>query len=241
MEPINNRGWIGKISIAILLIIVSLSNGSARAVAPELILPENSPINGEGTHRVPSAPQDSWNVEYVGHIGGVTNAVAAQGDYAYIGEGPQLTILEVSNPASATVIGKTQLFPDFVYGLAVSSGYAYVADSGAGLRIIDVSDPAAPFEAGSFDTPGSARDLTVLGSYAYVADVTEGLRIIDVSDPTAPFEVGFYDTPGYAYVVAVVSSYAYVADYDGGLRIIDVSDPTAPYEAGFYDYARLCP
>jgi hypothetical protein len=40
------------------------------------------------------------NVELVGHIGGVTDAVFVQGNYAYIGEGPRLTILDISNPAS---------------------------------------------------------------------------------------------------------------------------------------------
>ena len=34
---------------------------------------------------------DAENVEFVGHIGGATWAVAVQGDYAYIGEGPRLT------------------------------------------------------------------------------------------------------------------------------------------------------
>ena len=110
--------------------------------------------------------------------------------------------------------------PGWAVGVAVAGSYAYVADIGAGLRVIDVSDPAAPFEVGSYDTPGYAYGVAVAGSYAYVADWTGGLRVIDVSTPSAPVEVGSYLTPGYAYGVAVAGSYAYVADYYAGLEVL---------------------
>jgi hypothetical protein len=104
----------------------------------------------------------------------------------------------------------------------------------AGLRIVDVSDPAHPSEVGSYDTPGYASGVAVSGSYAYVAD---GMRAAHRGRlrPGAPHEVGFYDTPGYARGVAVSGSYAYVADGDSGLRIVDVSDPAHPREVGSYD------
>ena len=44
--------------------------------------------------------------------------------------------------------------PGDAIGVAVSRGYAYVADDRAGLRVIDMSDAAAPVEVGCFDTPG---------------------------------------------------------------------------------------
>ena len=101
--------------------------------------------------------------------------------------------------------------------------------------MVDVSNPASPFEVGSYDTPGYAYGVAVAGSYAYVADEDAGLRVVDVSNPSAPFEVGSYDTPGYAYGVAVAGSYAYVADSDAGLRVVDVSNPASPFEVGSYD------
>ena len=56
--------------------------------------------------------------------------------------------------------------------------YAYVADYGSGLRVIDVSNPAAPVEIGFYDTPGSASGVAVAGAYAYVADKGSGLEIL---------------------------------------------------------------
>jgi len=110
--------------------------------------------------------------------------------------------------------------PGEAFGVAVAGAYAYVADTTAGLRVVDVSNPAAPFEVGSYDTPGWAYGVAVAGSYAYVADFLDGLRVVDVSNPAAPVEVGSYDTPGAAYGIAVAGSYAYVADTTAGLEVL---------------------
>ena len=107
---------------------------------------------------------------------------------------------------------------------------AYLA--GSGLRIIDVSNPAAPVELGALDTPGSASGIEVVGGRAYLTDVS-GLRIIDVSNPAAPVELGAFATPGLAFDVEVVGELAYLTDVSG-LRIIDVSNPATPAELGTF-------
>jgi len=193
--------------------------------------PEPALSEGEGV----VAAQQAQNVELVGQIGGDTCAVDVQGSYAYIGAGSHLVILNTADPAHPTVIGQTGVLPGMVRGVVVSGAYAYVAAENAGLRIINVSDPANPSEASFYDTPGSAYDVAVSGSYAYVADGDAGLRIINVADPANPSEASFYDTPGSAQDVMISGSYAYVADGDAGLRIINVSDPAHPSEAGGYD------
>ncbi|MFQ5518265.1 MAG: LVIVD repeat-containing protein, partial [Acidimicrobiia bacterium] len=137
-----------------------------------------------------ASQQQAENVELVGQIGGVTEAVAVWGNYAYIGMGPRLVILDVADPAHPRVVGQTAPLPGVVWDVAVAGGYAYLADYDAGLRIIDVSQPAAPAEVGSFDSPGYAEGVAVAGGYAYLADGYAGLRIIDVSQPAAPAEVG---------------------------------------------------
>ena len=195
---------------------VSDASDSAHPSRADVLTRGSLPGLQEGATLQPQAQ----NVELVGQIGGSVYAVALQGDYAYIGVGPRLVILDVSNPAQPPVIGQTGVLPGMVGDVAVAGAYAYVADGEGGLRIVDVSDPAHPAEAGSYDTPGVAYDVAVSGAYAYVADREGGLRIVDVSDPAHPAEVGFYNTPGYAYGVAVAGAYAYVADREGGLIIL---------------------
>ena len=109
--------------------------------------------------------------------------------------------------------------PGLAFGAAAAGSYVCVADQAAGLRVIDVSDPAYPQERGYCGTPGSALGVAVAGSYAYVADDTAGLRVVDVSDPAHPQERGYYDTPGEACGVAVAGSNVYVADHAYGLQV----------------------
>ncbi|MDD1434703.1 cadherin domain-containing protein, partial [Dolichospermum sp. ST_sed6] len=104
--------------------------------------------------------------------------------------------------------------------------YAYVADEGSGLQIIDISNPLTPTRKGNYNTSGTAIGVQVVGNYAYVTDGSMGLQIIDISNPTTPTLKGNYDTSGDAWGVQVVGSYAYVADDRDGLKIIDVSNLT---------------
>ncbi|MBK8129377.1 MAG: hypothetical protein IPK53_10815 [bacterium] len=53
---------------------------------------------------------------------------------------------------------------------AVTGNYAYIADRDTGLRVVNVSDPAAPVEVGLYDMLGYAQNVGIAGSYAYVAD-----------------------------------------------------------------------
>ena len=168
------------------------------------------------------------NMEYVGQIGGTTVAVAVSGDYAYLGEGPRLIILDVSDPASPLVVGQTEPFPGTVEGGTVAGNYAYVAANDGGLQVVNVSNPAAPAETGFCDTPGRASDVAVSGAYAYVAVDGGGLRVMNVSSPWAPYEIGAHGSPSAARGVAVEEQYVYVADYNTGLVILNVTTPAAP-------------
>ncbi len=117
-------------------------------------------------------------------------------------------------------------------GVTVSGDYAYLADHDGGLKIIDVSDPAAPFTAGQYGTGVAVMDVFVSGGYAYLAADDEGLLIIDVSNPAVPSMVGSLDSGGSAGGVYVVGDYAYLAAGESGLLVMDVSDPAAPRLVG---------
>ena len=175
------------------------------------------------------------SLDYIGQLGGNTYAVTVQGDYAYIGEGGRLTILNIVDPTLPTVIGKATPLPGMVADITISGNYAYIAAMEGGLRVIDIGNPADPFEVGYYDTPSSAHAVDLSGGYAYVADFDAGLRVVDISDPSNPFEVGFYDTLGESRGVDVSGEYAYLADGGTGLRIISISNPYNPIEVGNYD------
>ncbi len=167
-----------------------------------------------------------------GQVGGAMYAADAQGSYAYVGIGPRLAVLDVSDPTRPREVGKTPPLSSTVVGVAVSGTYGYVALRSVGLGVVDLSTPTAPRIAGLLTTSlGDEEDVAAFGSYALLADGTAGLRVIDVSNPRRPREVARLDTPGRACGVVLSGTLAYVAD-ENALRIVDVSTPTNPKEVG---------
>jgi hypothetical protein len=100
--------------------------------------------------------------------------------------------------------------------------YAYVADT-EGLHVLEISNPANPTLAGSYETREHVNGVHVAGDYAYIA-ATGGLRVLDVSDHSKPTLASSYDTPGPAMDVHVEGDYAYVAVEETGLLVFDISD-----------------
>ena len=72
-----------------------------------------------------------------------------------------------------------------VWDSHVDGDYIYLANSSAGISIVDISDKSNPTEVGSLATT-RAYDIFYLNDYLYVADHASGMRIIDVSDKTNP-------------------------------------------------------
>jgi hypothetical protein len=117
--------------------------------------------------------------------------------------------------------------------LAVADKCVYVSMNDS-LRVLDVSNPALPKEAGLCRNLELAGRVTVAGNYAYVAADFNGMRIIDVSNPAKPKETGSFEGPGNVTKIVIVGKYAYLADYSGGLYITDISNPKKSRQIGRY-------
>ena len=79
--------------------------------------------------------------------------------------------------------------PGWVFQVYISGNHAYIADSHAGLHVVDISNPSSPRLAGSYrtKTPRSeTMDVYISGNYAYIADRNAGLQVVDISIPTSP-------------------------------------------------------
>src|SRR3546814_4298771 len=97
------------------------------------------------------------------------------------------------------------LFPYTTLFRSVDGSHVYMAESSesgtadsGGLRVFDLSDPAAPVELSHLnDGCGNGYDLAIDGgvSLLYLA-CGSGVQVIDIADPAAPVVVGRYDTGG---------------------------------------------
>ena len=138
-------------------------------------------------------------------------------------------------PRKTPTLAGTYNTPDRALGVFVSGDYAYVADYGSGLQVINITNPSQPVLAGSYNTPDYAWGVWVSGDYAYVADRLSGLQVINITNPSQPSLAGSYNTPDAAMDVFVSGDYAYVADRDSGLQVINITNPSQPSLAGSYD------
>lgn len=127
-------------------------------------------------------------------------------------------------------------------GIVARGNYVYMACSNDGLRIMDMSDPSNPREAGQCKDRSLSRGLAVSGMYAYGLG-EERLSIFDISSPSSPYLAAALELPCAAppcdryddMGIVVRAPYAYVSGtkWNGDttratLTIIDVSDPFKP-------------
>jgi len=182
-----------------------------------------------------------WKIEVVDTLAYLTG-------YHY-GSEPRFYIVNVADPQMSQLL---VTYDDLnrPSGLAVSDTLVYIADCLFGMRVMDVSDPYYPVQAGSYFTAFYANDVALAGDYAYVTcysyyQGTGNLMIIDIADVHNPCIVSNFETPGYGSAIALVDTLAYVVGHNnlndtGGLVVVSVADPEAPYQVGrldFDDYA----
>jgi hypothetical protein len=122
------------------------------------------------------------------------------------------------------------------YDSEVQNGYLYHAAGSAGLRVIDIHDPTAPFLAGEH-LSSAALGIGLGDGYYCVADENEGILVFQSGPVTPPAYGGTVSPPGsFTYSdVACRNEYAYAvgrADFgsgqQGGIHVIKVLDPFSP-------------
>ncbi|MFA7654325.1 MAG: beta-propeller fold lactonase family protein [Candidatus Magasanikbacteria bacterium] len=166
--------------------------------------------------------------------------IYVQGKYAYLGTAPssgnvRLTVVDISNPASMTVVGSGDIGVNkAVNAIAVSGNFAYVScgyHENNLIFIFDISNPASPVLKNTGGTSLGTQffapvgKLKISGNYLYAVDTVYNqtgtyLNIMDVSVPTAPVNYTSYlgeeanDPSG----VDIRGNYAYYVR-GGSLRI----------------------
>ena len=162
-----------------------MSSTQLRATLPEWIANEGrldisvtNPAPGGGASNI--LPLDI-GMEYAGSIGGGVPTVAVSGTLAYIGEGSELTVLDVSNPAAPTRIGGLTT-RERVQDIELAGSRLYLTDDHDGLLIVDVATRPTQHCWEALIRP--ARPT--MCRWSAIAPMSPmpygGLRIIDVSD-----------------------------------------------------------
>jgi len=170
--------------------------------------------------------------DLVNSFGGRAYGLAVSGNYAYVGEGRNLLVMNVTSPSSPSKVGRVQL-PGTVSGVALFGQYAYVADGEGGMQVVDITTPSAPVIRGFYPTTGLATSVAILGGRAYVGD-SAGLNILDLGNPTSPVLISSTtcDAPqDLAMRTSTNGVFAFIGTF-GQIRVLDVSNPNSPVFRG---------
>ncbi|MCH9023358.1 MAG: choice-of-anchor B family protein, partial [Planctomycetes bacterium] len=167
----------------------------------------------------PDNPQlvGEWNDRYIHDAQAVTYTEGPYQDrqivFAFSDDGgdpsnPALVILDVTEKSNIVLLS-TLTYPNSGYShqgwLSPDKQYVYLGDEwdeiigsvpSTTTRVIDVSDPNAPFLAATFTNGNAAIDhnLFTRKHLIFEANYRSGLRVFDATNPLSPVEIAYFDT-----------------------------------------------
>ncbi|MFO7651815.1 MAG: hypothetical protein R6X13_10810 [bacterium] len=139
-----------------------------------------------------------------------------------------LTVLGLGQQSSR-VVGNAPAY-DLSRAVAMAGSHALVASGYDGLRVLDLSNRAAPREAAVLDLDDRVLSVAVSGSRAFVGGYFY-LSVVDVADPARPALLGRAACLR-ANGVAVADTLAFVAQDNHDFVVYSVADPAQPYRMG---------
>jgi hypothetical protein len=148
------------------------------------------------------------------------------GNLAYMGNGPTLHILDISDPASPQIVGE-YLRDKLVLEIEIKDSIAYMG-IGNVLEIFDITNSINPIKISEITMPGGGLiQIEVKDSLAFVTTAAGILNIVDISDLRHPFlrggSISFFYPLTY---LAVSGNYAYVGHpFWPYLIIADATNP----------------
>lgn len=158
---------------------------------------------------------------------GWVGTLAAKGNILYLGTGPGITVLDISNPTQPVQVqhlstrwsGDLEIIGNSLYNL---SPWGY-------LELYDVTTASTPSYFGSYSISGGLDSLRLSGTPSLVAATANDLLVTYSrnSDGTLT-ERSRTTMPTGANAVAVAGTTAYVALTNGTLRVYNLSNPASP-------------
>jgi hypothetical protein len=163
------------------------------------------------------------------------------GDTLYMVDNSNINIYDVSDRENPSLLGSAAV--TLGVKAVVQNDIAYIAAQGDGIKVVDVSNSAAPVQIGALDmTAAYCNSIVVKGDYAYLACNTDGVKIVDISTPASPTLLTTIDPGGYAFGVDTDGEFVYVANGVGSpdFYAIDISNQEDPFYAGGFDPGDDC-
>ncbi|MCC5933884.1 MAG: T9SS type A sorting domain-containing protein [Balneolales bacterium] len=188
--------------------------------------------SGFGGLRVYTRDAESGAVSLISTLPTGNNAyyVRQKDDLALIANfGAGLFVADISdeeNPvqASAVVTGQLVQSLDFRPG----EPFAVLADGNNGLTVVNLTDPTAPVNEGSFSVANNGRDVRIQQDFVYAAAEFFGVRQFEGSNLTSLTEIASFSTIDRVTGLSVEGGLLAAAGAEGGLYLFSIPFSDAP-------------
>ncbi|HPI73147.1 MAG TPA: T9SS type A sorting domain-containing protein [bacterium] len=153
----------------------------------------------------------------------------------YNGTNKEFRVYDISRP-QATLLGSLAVGNAAnISRILLKGNHAFVND-GKYLRVLDIANPAALREVGTFSDDVNIDDMTLSQNYIYLGSRygNKKIRAVNISNPAAPTAAGVYNNMIYGTALCADDRYLYVAGGWYGLNLLDFSAPTSPVLAARY-------
>jgi hypothetical protein len=181
--------------------------------------------------------------------------VLVEGNFAYVGTGTGLRIVDISNPSAPALRGVLSTGGK-VFGLALRGTTLFMANHGRDLRIVDVSDPDAPTLIGFKSIASYAWDVALKDHILYVATLGGEIFAFNVTNAASPTLVKTIGIPAWSSAgtdatnlaklrngvtsggakvtgLSVVGNRMFTVDWNyGNIYVFDVTNPVSPVFLG---------
>lgn len=160
--------------------------------------------------------------------GGFAMKLHLDGPYLYVTDlSGGVRVFDLNDPDAPFFIGEIATDPN-CQDLAIADGTLYAVNSnnsGSGLTLTDVTDPAAPIHLSAFNTTNGTMGLGLDGDLCVLANGFGGLRTVNVADPMMPTLLGDLPFGANATDVTPMGSVAFAVAFGGGMLSVDITDP----------------
>lgn len=170
-------------------------------------------------------------------------------EYVVMGIGNGTSVVEVTNPNSATEIGFISGPQSTWHESVVAGQYAYcVTEAGGGMQIINLgsADAGIVTLAGTYTGLGlnTVHTIETNSHYLYLNGSNRGFVILDIANPTAPVEVARW-TNQYVHDSTIVThtsgpnagkEIAYLCCGGAGVTVLDITNKSNLATMGSFSY-----
>lgn len=177
--------------------------------------------------------------------GNLPACLAVRSRFVYAGSPPfpALRVINATNPDAPT--GQFFSIEGIPLCAAIRDTFLFIAfagDSGKGIKVYNVTNPAIPVFVGQYITshsllPFNMQDLVISGPRAYLSAQDFGVYAFDVSDPGQPQLISRFARPfprGFSGRGLAIANGNLFAGYYTGLLTVDISRPDSMKQVSFF-------